>query len=104
MDSILTTLYEHFYLMPKKNAEEARIIASHQILKQRLSSRNHKLVLRIMDDKDLICSEVSLDSFIQGFQLAWRIVNQIQNYDGHSDYGQKAESDACHVFSKEVSK
>ncbi|MBA1334734.1 MAG: hypothetical protein HPY66_2638 [Firmicutes bacterium] len=82
MDSILKSLYDHFYRTPDNTPQEERIKANHQLLSQRLSSRNRKLVLRIMDDKDLICSDVSLDSFICGFRLAWHIANQIQNFDG----------------------
>ncbi|HWP80812.1 MAG TPA: hypothetical protein VN446_09250 [Candidatus Acidoferrum sp.] len=63
-----------------------------------LSSRNRKLVFRIMDDKDLICSDVSLDSFISGFRLAWQISNQIQNYNGCSDRSQRAGTGVCQLF------
>ncbi|MDF1494987.1 hypothetical protein [Caproiciproducens sp. CPB-2] len=104
MDNILKTLYDHFYRLPEFTPQEARITENHQLLRQRLSSRNRKLVLRIMDDKDLICSDVSLDSFICGFWLAWQIANQIQNYDGCSECSQRAEPDARLVFSKEAVK
>jgi len=70
-------------------------------LRQRLSSRNRKLVLRIIDDKDLICSDVSLDSFIYGFRLAWQIAYQIQTYDGCSDCSQRAEPNTRQLFYKE---
>ena len=52
MDNILKLLYGHFYRMPENAQEERRVEANHQLLRQRLSSRNRKLVLRIMDDKD----------------------------------------------------
>ena len=102
MDNILKALYSHFYQVPDSTQEELRIAANHQLLRQRLSSRNRKLVLRIMDNKDLIYSDVSLDSFICGFRLAWQIANQIQ--DGCSYCSQRAEPDARLVFSKEDSK
>jgi len=104
MDNILKVLYDHFYRAPKNMPEARRIEANHRLLIQRLSKRNRKLVLQIMDGKDLICSDVSLDIFIQGFRLAWQISNQIQNFDGRSDCSQRAEPDARFVFSKEVSK
>lgn len=103
MDSILKALYDHFYRMPERKTEETRIVANQQLLRQRLSSRIRKLVLRIIDDKDLACLEISLDSFICGFRLAWQIANQIQNYNGCSDCSQKAALDARLAFSKEVS-
>ena len=64
MDNILKALYDHFYCQPENIPQEMRIKANHQLLRQRLSKRNRKLVLRIMDDKDLICSDVSLDSLL----------------------------------------
>lgn len=93
MDNILKLLYHHFYRMPENTPNEKRIQANHRLLSQRLNKRNSKLVLRIIDDKDLICSDVSLDSFICGFRLAWQIANEIQNYDGCSDYSQGVEPD-----------
>ena len=93
-----------FYLFPEFKMLEARIKENYQLLRQRLRNRNRKLVLLNMDDKDLICSDVSLVSFICGFWLAWQIANQIQNYDGCSDCIQKAESDTRQLFYKEVDK
>ena len=104
MDNILKALYDHFYNQPENTLQERQIATNHQLLRERLNSRNRKLVLRIMDDKDLICSDVSLDSFICGFRLAWQIANQIQNYDGCSDYSQRAEPNTRLVFSKEDTK
>jgi len=73
MDSILKSLHDHFYRTPDNTLQEKRIKANNQLLCQRLSCRNRKLVLRIMDDKDLICSDFSLDSFICGFRLECRL-------------------------------
>lgn len=104
MDNMLKALYDHFYCQPENTLQEMRINVNHQLLRQRLSKRNRKLVLRIIDDKDLICSDVSLDSFICGFWLAWQIANQIHNYDGCSDCSQRAEPGTRQLFSKEVTK
>lgn len=85
MENILNELYDHLYFMPHKTLQEKRIEATHSLLIQRLSKRNRKLVLRIIDDKDQICEDVSLDSFICVFRLAWQIANQIQNHDVNAD-------------------
>lgn len=77
MDNILKVLYNHCYSEPENTPQEMRIKVNHQLLRQRLSKRNSKLVLRIIDDKDQICTDVSLDSFIFGFRLAWQIANQV---------------------------
>jgi len=73
MDNILKALYDHFYRKPKNSTQARRIETNHRLLIQRLSKRNRKLVLRIIDDKDQICEDVSLDSFICGFRLAWSL-------------------------------
>ena len=39
-----------------------------------------------------------------GFRLAWKIANQIQNYDGCSDCSQRAEPDTRQLFYKEAAK
>ena len=38
-----------------------------------------KLVLRIIDAQDSITEQTSLDSFIAGFELAWRISMKLHN-------------------------
>lgn len=78
MNNILIALYDHFFRQPENTPQEEIIKSNHRISRQRLSSRNRKPVLRIMDNKDMNCSDVALDSFICGFQLAWQIANQIQ--------------------------
>jgi len=84
--------------MPENTPDKKRIEANHHLLTQRLSKQNRKLVLQIIDDKDQICADISLDSFICGFRLAWQIANQIQNYDACSDCSKKAEPDTRQLF------
>ena len=38
-----------------------------------------KLVLRIIDAQDSITEQTSLDSFIAGFELAWRLSIELHN-------------------------
>lgn len=40
-----------------------------------------KLVLKIIDAKDQIAEALSLDSFISGFELAWRLSNELNSYE-----------------------
>lgn len=61
-----------------------RIRENHQQLVERLDTPKPKLVLRIIDAKDIIAGELSLGSFICGFRLTWQIMNQIQSYGGNS--------------------
>lgn len=83
MENILQAIYDHFYTFPRNTSEEKRIEANHQRLIKRLRKQERKLVLRIIDDKDMIANAVSLDSFIQGFRLAWMLSNHINSYGGY---------------------
>ena len=82
MNDILQAIYDHFYTFSRNTPEEKRIEANHQRFIRRLRKQEQKLVLRIIDDKDMIANSVSLDSFIQGFKLAWMISNQLNSYSG----------------------
>ncbi|TEB06680.1 hypothetical protein Psch_00212 [Pelotomaculum schinkii] len=48
MENILKALPDHFYCQPELMTQEAKIKANHQLLRQRLSKRNRKMVLRII--------------------------------------------------------
>ena len=52
----------------------------HKALIEVLAKPERKLVLRIIDAQDYIKMETSLDSFIAGFELAWRLFNEL-HYD-----------------------
>lgn len=79
MKSVLCEIYDCFYKRPKGIPQEQRISSNHRLLIKRLSKQNRKLVLRIIDDKNQICEDISLDSFIQGFRLGTRFANEIMN-------------------------
>lgn len=38
-------------------------------------------MLQIIDDKDQIAENLSTDSFISGFRLAWRLANELNHYE-----------------------
>jgi len=38
-------------------------------------------VLQIIDAKDRIVEDTSIDSFISGFELAWRLSMELNNYE-----------------------
>jgi hypothetical protein len=97
MNDILQAIYDHFYTFPRNTPEAKRIEANHQRLIKRLKKQDRKLVLRIIDDKDLIANAVSLDSFIQGFQLAWTLSNQLNNYGGYPFDKETVDPEARHL-------
>ena len=49
----------------------------HKALIEVLAKPECKLVLRIIDAQDYIKTETSVDSFIAGFELAWRLFNEL---------------------------
>lgn len=53
--------------------------ANRNLLQERLAKPEWKLVLRIIDDESAIANELSLDSFLYGFGLAWKLTNEL-NY------------------------
>ena len=49
----------------------------HMKLVEDLSSEDRKLVLHIIDLKDQIAEDLSIDSFMSGFQLAWKLATEL---------------------------
>ena len=45
-----------------------------------------KLVLRIIDAQDSITEQTSLDSFIAGFELAWRLSMELYNDENERSF------------------
>ena len=50
------------------------------MLIERLDKPERKMVLRIIDAGDRIANELSLDSFICGFLLAWEMTSELNHY------------------------
>ena len=81
MNETLKTLYDRFYTpLPIPDACQEIEDAHHQLI-QRLSKSDRKLVLRIIDAKDHIAAEQSIDSFICGFELAWKLSSELNSFD-----------------------
>lgn len=81
MQSVLDELFDHYNpFVP--NAESLQEIESaHQQLRRNLEKPERKLVLCIIDNKDLIADARARESFQSGFWLAWRLFSQLHNYD-----------------------
>ncbi len=73
MNELLKALYDSFYEPPRSTEEKQEARDCHRQLIERLD----KLVLRIIDAQDHIAEDLSIDSFIAGFQLAWRLANEL---------------------------
>lgn len=102
MNTILKTMYNNFYTKPETPALEATIKNSHKQLIEHLDKSGRRLVLRIIDAQDHICDATSQDSFIAGFQLAWKLCSELNHYDeGRCAQTFEAERSALLLFTDE---
>ena len=80
MNKLLKALYDKFY-DPLPEVELKREVEEcHRALIDVLGKPERKLVLQIIDCKDQIAENLSVDSFICGFQLAWQMANELNTY------------------------
>ena len=80
MNKTLIALYDSFYTPPGMDQDKVEIEEAHQLLIERLDKSERKLVLKIIDGKDRIAENLSEDSFISGFLLAWTLANELNQY------------------------
>lgn len=70
-----------FYTPLTASGASQEIEDAHRQLIQRLNKPERKLILRIIDAKDHIAEEGSIDSFICGFELAWKLSSELNSYN-----------------------
>ena len=78
-NKLLKELYDHFYIRPELDEQENEVEECHKALITALEKPERKLVLRIIDAQDSIREQTSLDSFVAGFELAWRLSAEVHN-------------------------
>ena len=81
MSKLLNDLYDCFYTTPELPVQKQEIEECHQALIEALDKPERRLVLQIIDAKDRIVEETSIDSFISGFALAWRLSAELNQYE-----------------------
>ena len=81
MNEQLKALYDCFYKPLPAVRQKQEIEECHQALIAALDKPERRLVLQIIDDKDQIAENRSIDSFIAGFRLAWRLSNELNMYE-----------------------
>ena len=81
MNEMLKALYDSFYEKLPATQLKAEIERCHQELIEKLDKPERKLVLQIIDCKDQIAEDLSIDSFIAGFRLAWKLSQELNMYD-----------------------
>ena len=78
---LLKDLYDCFYTPPELPAQKREIEECHRTLSEVLGKPERRLVLRIIDAKDRIAEDTSIDSFIAGFGLAWKLSIELNHYE-----------------------
>ena len=81
MNEMLKALYDSFYEKLPATQLRAEIEQCHQELIEKLDKPERKLVLQIIDCKDQIAEDLSIDSFIAGFHLAMRMSQELNIYE-----------------------
>ena len=81
MNEMLKALYDSFYKKLPATQLKAEVERCHQELIEKLSKPERKLVLQIIDCKDQIAEDLSIDSFIAGFRLAWKLSLELNIYE-----------------------
>ena len=78
---LIKELYECFYTPPELSAPRHEIEECHKALIEVLEKPERRLVLQIIDAMDRIAEDTSIDSFISGFELAWQLSMELNNYE-----------------------
>ena len=78
---LLKNLYDCFYTPPELSAQKQEIEECHRALSEALGKPERRLVLRIIDAKDRIAEDTAIDSFITGFELAWKLSMELNYYE-----------------------
>ena len=81
MNELLKAIYDNFYDELPAQRHKDEIERCHQKLIEKLDKPERKLVLQIIDCKDQIAEDLSIDSFISGFSLAWRLANELNHHE-----------------------
>lgn len=81
MQSPLGELYDQYNRFIPDTETQQEIEECHQQLIRSLEKSEHKLVLRIIDNKDLLAGARARESFSCGFWLAWCLFTQLRQYD-----------------------
>ena len=78
---LLKDLYDCFYTPPELPVQKQEIEKCHHALSEVLGKPERRLVLQIIDAKDHIAEDTSIDSFIAGFELAWKLSIELNHYE-----------------------
>ena len=92
-NKLLKDLYDCFYTPPALLSERQEVEECHQALIRALEKPERRLVLRIIDAKDHIIEDTSIDSFISGFRLAWKLSAELNHYENERPVSCRADKE-----------
>ncbi|MEA4954332.1 MAG: hypothetical protein VB096_02285 [Pseudoflavonifractor sp.] len=73
------------------------------LLRDILPVEQRKLVLRIVDELNMMATDLSMDSFICGFKLAWQMANELNSYENRrSTPAKQAGLNACLYYVRKM--
>ena len=98
MNETLRLLYDRFYIPLPIAESEQEVETCHRQLIERLDKPERKMVLRIIDAGDRIANELSLDSFICGFLLAWEMTSELNHYQDKRPASEKSPEQGASVY------
>ena len=100
---LLKDLYDCFYIPPELQAQKQEIEECHQALSEVLGKPERRLVLQIIDAKDRIAEDTSINSFIAGFGLAWKLSIELNHYENERSVSRRTAMglDACFASKEE---
>lgn len=106
MKTLLKDMYDCFYTPPEFSEQKQEVEECHQTLIQVLEKPERRLVLQIIDAKDRIVEDSSIDSFISGFELAWQISMELNQYEKERSVSRctAKKSGALSMFRKDEAK
>ena len=97
---LLRALYDCFYARPRFDEQENEVKKCHKALIEVLAKPERKLVLRIIGAQDYIKAETSVDSFIAGFELAWRFSAELHNDENERSASYRTRSESARFTSE----
>ncbi len=102
-NKLLKNLYDCFYTPPELSVKRQEVEECHQALIRALEKPERRLVLRIIDAKDHIIADTSIDIFISGFRLAWKLSAELNHYENEHPISCQADKElgARFIFKKE---
>ena len=100
-NKLIRALYDCFYTRPRFDEQENEVEECHKALIEVLAKPERKLVLRIIDAQDSIREQTSLDSFIAGFELAWRLSAELHNDENERSFSGRTRRAGARFISEE---